>query len=94
MPPHRGSPACLNWGAQVPLASWGETDGPGRLLAIIDEGRPSGAEDNGAVLSRLTANLSNLAPDQLEQFQKHFDEIQISVDAWERWRAAYMELYA
>ena len=42
------------------------------------------------MLDRLAANLRQLTPNQLEQFQTHFDEIQVSAYAWEPWGAVYI----
>jgi len=57
--------------------------------AIVDDAR-SGAEDDNAFLDRVGARLRTLSPEELTQFQTHFEEVHGSAHRLALWGAAYI----
>jgi hypothetical protein len=57
--------------------------------AIIDNAR-SGAEGEEAFLDRVEARLRTLSPEELTQFEAHFEEIHGDSHTLELWGAAYI----
>ena len=57
--------------------------------AIVDDAR-SGAEDDEAFMDRVGARLRTLPPEELAQFQTHFEEVHRGSHTLELWGAAYI----
>jgi uncharacterized protein DUF4240 len=56
---------------------------------IVDDAR-SGAQDDKAFMDRIGARLRTLSPQELTQFQTHFEDLHRGSHALELWGAAYI----